>query len=75
MNTVSYFNDYEVKIIKRNLIYPFTNNFEKVNINNSNVESVKNYESCDFKSYNDFVKLPVMSNLYLDNNGLPFIPR
>jgi hypothetical protein len=61
---------YDVDIIERNFIYPFTYNNVKYDVNenviNENLVNIVN---------NDFIKLPDFENLMLDMNGLPFIPH
>ena len=61
LNDIFYFKSYDIKIIERNCIYPFTYTNNKTI--NKNIDE-----------YNDFIQLPNFDNLTLDKNGLPFIP-
>lgn len=55
---------YDINIIERNIIYPFTY------IEHNNIED----NIVDNNTVNNFIRLPLFENLVLDQNGLPFIP-
>lgn len=62
-NETYYYKFYDINIVERNCIYPFTynsDNFKKYQHNKQNI--------------NDFIPLPNLENLILDKDGLPFIP-
>jgi len=65
-NDKYHFKLYDINIIERNCIYPFTYN-TKNNVINKNDNMVK-------INHNNFIQLPNFENLMLDANGLPFIP-
>jgi hypothetical protein len=58
-NFDKYHKFYDIDIIERNMIYPFTYSIKS------------NIIKCDI---NNFIPLPNFENLILDKNGLPFIP-
>ena len=59
---------YDIDIIERNCIYPFTYN------NTNNVKSNIIRNDSNISNINNFIQLPIFENLILDTNGLPFIP-
>ena len=59
--TYDFYKSYEIKIVERNCIYPFTHMYYYKNDNCNN-------------THNNFIKIPSFTNLILDKDGLPFIP-
>ena len=68
-NDIYFFKNYDIKIIERNLIYPFTYNIIKDDIVKDDI-----VKDDIVKDDNDFIKLPEISNLIFGNDGLPYIP-
>jgi hypothetical protein len=58
-NSEKYHKFYDIDIIERNMICPFTYNIKS---------NILKYD------INNFISLPNFENLMLDKNGLPFIP-
>ena len=61
---------YDVDIIERNYIYPFS--FNKAIIKEA---IIKENDKIIKNDINNFIQLPNFENLILDRNGLPFIPH
>ena len=72
IDDIYYYKFYDINIIERNCMYPFTyNNINTTNVSNKNDNvSIKNNNI----NVNNFIQLPSFDNLILDVNGLPFIP-
>ena len=81
LTNIYYHKFYDINIIERNYIYPFTYNMS----NKTNYQNTKIQETNEKKSQitsrnnieilnNNFIQLPNFENLILDAQGLPFIP-
>ena len=62
---------YDINIMERNCMYPFTYNTN--NINDTNATTNKNEIVTNNININNFIKLPNFDNMILDINGLPYI--
>lgn len=70
IGNIYYHKLYDINVIERNCMYPFTYN----NTNNTNVSIKNDIVENDSNINNNFIQLPNFDNLILDVNGLPFIP-
>lgn len=68
-----YYKFYDIDIVERNCIYPFTYN----NANDTKYNIIENIIENHIKNdinVDDFIQLPMFENLMIDANGLPYIP-
>jgi len=65
-NELSFYKFYEINIVERNCMYPFT-------YNSDDFKNHYKYQQ-NKQNINDFIPLPNLENLVLDKDGLPFIP-